>query len=198
VEGLAGLHEKWDPIPTCVVNEKSSGSKGGGKAIIGHGFVVYVGRVLDSSPCVSLVLANHQIFDIQYSHRPENLHLKGQTHCSYRSASSTELTNGKIHQRQHSTVTANHLNLSNKSVLAGQRRTHLLISDVFSIQTHRWLHGKECQYLKEMILHDVPNNAIVIKVPAYSPGQVNYKGHMYLIGMNVSHMKYHREKVGII
>lgn len=43
--------------------------------------------------------------------------------------------------------------------------TVLLITYVLSIEVNRWLHCKKCQNWKQMVLHDVMNDAIVVNVP---------------------------------
>lgn len=56
-----------------------------------------------------------------------------------------------------------------------RRDTDLLIPNVFSVQSHRWLHGKKGQDLKQMILHDITNNSIVVEIPAIGDGIMSNK-----------------------
>ncbi len=46
--------------------------------------------------------------------------------------------------------------------------TNLLITYILSIQANRWLHCKKGQNLKQMVLHYVTDDAIVVKVPEIS------------------------------
>ena len=46
VQCLAGLHEKWDALPSRVVDEEGRRSEGGNDRSLGHGLVIEVRGVL--------------------------------------------------------------------------------------------------------------------------------------------------------
>jgi hypothetical protein len=48
----------------------------------------------------------------------------------------------------------------------GPQHLHLLVADVLGVQAHRGLHGEQGQDLQQVVLHDVPDDAVVVEVAA--------------------------------